>query len=109
MHTDPFDRPLPVLNCILPAESDLAPLRLPAMKLVVWGLVLLLAVIHQDVWFWNDDRLVFGFLPITLAYHASISIAASIVWFLAINFAWPEGLDEEETTDASAKSEGGAA
>lgn len=65
------------------------------MKAVVWGLVLLLVVIHQDIWFWNDDRLVFGFMPITLAYHAGISIAASIVWFLAIQFAWPEGLDEE--------------
>lgn len=64
------------------------------MKAVVWGLVLLLVVIHQDLWNWNNDRLVFGFMPITLAYHAAISLAAGIVWFLAINFAWPEGLDD---------------
>jgi hypothetical protein len=69
------------------------------MKTVVWGLVLLLVVIHQDLWFWNDDRLVFGFVPITLAYHAGISLAAGFVWFLAINFAWPEGLDDEVMDD----------
>ena len=84
------------------------------MKHVVWALVLLLAVIHQDVWFWNDDRLVFGFLPITLAFHAGISIAASVVWFMAIHFAWPEGLDGgtiAETADPGdpEPQEGGAA
>ena len=65
------------------------------MKYVVWGLVLLLVVIHQDVWNWDNDRLVLGFLPVTLAYHACISLGAGIVWFLAINFAWPQGLDDE--------------
>lgn len=84
------------------------------MKSVVWGLVLLLVVVHQDLWFWNNDRLVFGFVPITLAYHAGISLAASIVWFLAIQFAWPEGLDEltlEESADPGdpEPQEGGAA
>ncbi len=77
------------------------------MKFVVWGLVLLLVVIHQDVWNWNNDRLVFGFLPVTLAYHACISIGASVAWFLAINFAWPEGLDDDK--DSAAPREGGAA
>ena len=59
------------------------------MKYVVWGLVLLLVVLHQDIWFWEDDRLVFGFLPITLLYHACISLAAGFVWYLATVFAWP--------------------
>ena len=84
------------------------------MKSVVWGLVLLLVILHQDVWFWNNDRLVFGFVPITLAYHAGISIAASVTWFLAVQFAWPEGLDGHtlvETADPGdpEPQEGGAA
>jgi len=84
------------------------------MKAVVWGLVLLLAVIHQDVWNWNNDRLVFGFMPVTLAYHAAISIAASVVWLLAINFAWPAGLDDEPIAEVAdpgdpEPQEGGAA
>jgi hypothetical protein len=55
----------------------------------VWALVGLLIVAHQDVWFWDDARLVFGFLPITLAYHAGISLAAAGTWYLATLFCWP--------------------
>ena len=47
------------------------------MKYVVWGLVGLLVVLHQDLWNWHDDTLVFGFLPMGLFYHACISVAAS--------------------------------
>jgi len=65
------------------------------MHYVVWALVLLLVVLHQDVWFWKDSRLVFGFIPIGLMYHACLSMAASVVWFLAVQFAWPTGLEEE--------------
>ena len=57
---------------------------------MVWGLVLLLLIIHQDNWFWADNTLVFGFLPIGLLYHAGISIAAATTWYLATLFAWPE-------------------
>ena len=59
------------------------------MKALVWSLVALLVVLHQDVWFWDDDRLIFGFLPITLLYHACISLGATLVWLLAVNVAWP--------------------
>ena len=65
------------------------------MKFAVWGLVLLLFVLHQDVWFWDDKTLLFGFLPITLLYHACISVAAGATWFLATKFAWPAVLDDE--------------
>ncbi len=65
------------------------------MKNVVWGLVLLLAVLHQDLWNWDNDHLVFGFMPLTLAYHACISIAASIVWLIAALTAWPTNLDDD--------------
>ena len=71
------------------------------MKLVVWGLVVLLILLHQDIWFWENKSLVFGFMPITLLYHAGISVAASVTWFLATKYAWPSALDED--------GEGGAA
>lgn len=67
------------------------------MHFVVWGLVILLLLIHQDFWFWDDPTLVFGFMPVTLLYHAGISVAASITWYLATVFAWPLDDDEEET------------
>ncbi|QEG00122.1 hypothetical protein Mal15_41910 [Stieleria maiorica] len=64
------------------------------MKYLVWGLVVLLVILHHDLWNWDNDRLVLGFLPVTLAYHAGISVAASIVWFMATKFAWPNDLEE---------------
>ena len=75
------------------------------MKYVVWGLVVLLMILHQDVWFWNDDRLIFGFMPITLMYHAGISIGASITWYLATLYAWPQF---EEVSAPAEITEGGA-
>ena len=59
------------------------------MRYIIWLLVLVLLIIHQDNWFWNDPRLVFGFIPVGLFYHACISIAAATIWYLAIRFAWP--------------------
>ncbi|QDV42799.1 hypothetical protein Enr13x_26490 [Stieleria neptunia] len=73
------------------------------MKYLVWGLVVLLVVLHQDLWNWDNDRLVFGFLPVTLAYHAGISIAASIVWLMATKFAWPSDL--EGVTESAAETD----
>ena len=67
------------------------------MKYAVWGLVLLLIVLHQDVWFWENGTLVFGFMPITLLYHAGISLAAAVTWYLATLYAWPPELDEDSS------------
>lgn len=64
------------------------------MKYVVWALIAFLVVIHQDIWNWDNDTLVFGFIPLTLAYHAGISIAASVVWLIAATTAWPVDLDD---------------
>lgn len=63
------------------------------MKYLIWGGVLLLIILHQDVWFWEDNTLVFGFMPIGLMWHVGISICAAIIWFLATIFAWPANLE----------------
>lgn len=67
------------------------------MKYLIWILVALLVVLHQDYWQWNNATLDFGFLPRALTYHMGISIAAGIVWFLAIKFCWPESVDDAAT------------
>jgi hypothetical protein len=55
--------------------------------------VLLLYLLHQDFWFWRDARLVFGFLPIGLFYHALYCLAcAGLMWAL-VKFSWPADLD----------------
>ncbi len=56
---------------------------------MVWLLVLALVVLHQDVWNWGNGRLIAGFLPVGLAYHMGISLAAAGVWLLAALYAWP--------------------
>ena len=49
-------------------------------KLLLLLAVLVVYVLHQDFWNWKQsDPLIFGFLPIGLAYHAGYSILASIL------------------------------
>jgi hypothetical protein len=40
-------------------------------------------------------------MPLTLLYHACISVAAGFTWFLAIRFAWPTDIDGDETSQES--------
>lgn len=61
---------------------------------LAWSLVIAAAILHTDLWAWEDDTLVFGFMPMALAYHAGISILAAIAWALVVRFAWPEGVEE---------------
>ena len=70
------------------------------MKYVLWSLIVLLVILHQDNWNWEKGTLVLGFVPIGLAWHAGISVAASTVWYLATVFAWPVELEhgQDETT-----------
>lgn len=68
------------------------------MKNVVWGMVVLLIILHHDLWLWDNTTLVAGFMPLTLLYHACISLAAGFTWFLATRFAWPTDLDSAEAS-----------
>lgn len=64
-----------------------------------WRLVLLVLVVivlHQDVWFWTDKTLVFGFLPIGLAYHGFYSLLASATMWVLVRYAWPSDLERME-------------
>ena len=54
----------------------------------------LLAILHQDAWNWEKATLVFGLLPMGLAYHAAYSIVAATFWAVVIKFAWPHHLEE---------------
>ncbi len=71
------------------------------MRKVVIFLILALAVLHHDFWWWNDaETLVFGFLPIGLAYHAGVSLVAGGLWALAVRYCWPCGLDDDESEES---------
>ena len=71
------------------------------MKIVVWALVVLLIILHQDNWNWTNGTLVFGSMPVGLVWHIGISLAAAAVWFLATQVAWPEGLEVAEEGEVS--------
>ena len=81
------------------------------MKVWVAIAVFVMLVLHQDVWFWDSHYLILGFMPVGLAYHAGYSIAAALLWALAIKFAWPEELEkfaEEGVSEAKVSDEGAA-
>ncbi len=64
------------------------------MFVAVWVAAAVLAVLHQDLWFWDNRTLVFGILPIGLFYHAVFSIVCAGLWVLALKFCWPTELEE---------------
>ena len=57
--------------------------------------VVVLYLLHQDFWFWRSSRLVFGFIPVGLFYHACFSVAAALLMWLLVTFAWPSHLERE--------------
>ncbi len=75
------------------------------MRYAIYGLVIVLIILHQDNWLWDDKRLIFGFMPISLLYQAGISMGAAFVWFLATKFAWPHHL-EKVTQEPAAQETG---
>jgi hypothetical protein len=59
---------------------------------ILYAALLLLAVLHQDLWLWNDARMLFG-LPIGLTYHVLYCLAVVVLMALLVRFAWPTHLD----------------
>jgi hypothetical protein len=58
--------------------------------------IVLLYVLHQDIWFWRTARpLVFGFLPVGLAYHGAYCIATALLMWVLTSVAWPHHLEED--------------
>lgn len=75
------------------------------MKRVVILLLVLLALLHQDFWWWNSiDPLIFGFMPIGLAYHIGVSLVAAILWALAVKYCWPKDVDLPDEPASSRES-----
>lgn len=74
------------------------------MKTLTVVFIAVLFILHQDFWFWDRiEPLVFGFLPVGLAWHAGISIAASLAWAMAVRYCWPRDVDVAEHEYAAAR------
>ena len=69
-------------------------------------LLLILAIaalylLHQDIWLWRTARpLVFGFLPVGLAWHGAYCLAVALLMWWLTRVAWPSHLESAapETT-----------
>ena len=80
----------------------------PGKALLLTLLVLAVYILHQDSWNWKTAHpLVFGFLPIGLAYHAGYSIIASVTMAILVKFAWPRHLEEVGPKNPEAADKGG--
>jgi hypothetical protein len=65
-------------------------------RMLLAAAVIALYLLHQDVWLWRAARpLVFGFLPVGLAYHAAFCIASALLMWALTRYAWPAHLDED--------------
>lgn len=66
------------------------------MRWLLTVVVIVVALLHQDFWNWTNKTLVFGFLPIGLAYHIGFTFLASATMALLVRYAWPTHLEEHE-------------
>ena len=67
-------------------------------KLFLSLMVLAVFLLHQDFWNWKKtEPLVFGFLPVGLAYHAGYAVLAAIMMAVLVKLAWPKDFDAMES------------
>jgi hypothetical protein len=60
--------------------------------------IALVYALHQDFWFWRSARpLVFGFLPVGLAYHAAYTLAISLLMLHLVRHHWPDHLEADRS------------
>ena len=62
------------------------------MKALVYGLLTLLYVLHTDVWYWDDPRMVLG-APIGFTYHVLWTLVVTGAFWLTVRLAWPQELE----------------
>ena len=64
-------------------------------KFLVAVVIAALYALHQDVWLWRMARpLVFGVLPIGLAWHAAYCLAVALLMWWLTRVAWPAHLED---------------
>jgi hypothetical protein len=68
-----------------------------AKTLALLALVAGVYALHQDFWNWQRiEPLVFGVLPVGLAYHVAYSIVAALMMAVLVKFVWPAHLEKTE-------------
>jgi hypothetical protein len=63
-------------------------------KVLVFLAVPVLYLLHQDFWNWDNRSIALG-MPIGLTYQVLYCVAASLLMFCLVRFAWPAHLEVE--------------
>jgi len=88
--------------------------KIGAMTRVALAAFVVLFVLHHDFWYWGEERIVFEFLPIGLAYHAAFSVATAAFWLFVVRCVWPSDIEQwaegdgEVAVPPAAEMEGGS-
>jgi hypothetical protein len=69
-----------------------------------WAVFLVLLFLHQDLWNWAMEEIIYFGMPRGLLYHAFFSLACSCLGAWAVFRAWPEEW-EKYAEQISAESE----
>jgi hypothetical protein len=65
------------------------------MRRLVWLLFAVLVAVQQDWTGWcRAPAIVLGFLPRALAVQVGVSLTAAALWWWAVTWCWPAGLDD---------------
>lgn len=60
-----------------------------SLRWVLYCLLVVLLILHNDYWLWKTPDIVLG-LPIGLLYHVIYCVAASLLMFFLVKYAWRE-------------------
>jgi uncharacterized oligopeptide transporter (OPT) family protein len=80
----------------------------PALQWPLYGALVVLYLLHNDLWLWHDGSRVFG-LPVGLVYHVGFAVATSVVLTLLVIYAWPDHLEVADAEAHDAKQDAGNA
>ena len=73
---------------------------------ILTALVAAIYVLHQDFWNWRQAQpLVFGFLPVGLAYQAGYSVLAAAMMAVLVSTVWPRHLEDAKSEARDEKGE----
>ena len=67
---------------------------------VLYAALVVVIVLHQDFWLWNDGRMVLG-LPVGLTYHVAYCLVVAVLMALLARYAWPTHLDAGDAGDGA--------
>jgi hypothetical protein len=64
------------------------------MTRILYVVLVVLYLLHNDLWLWNNASLIAG-IPAGLLYHIVYCFAATLMMLALVRFAWPANLETQ--------------